>query len=727
MSPFLRPICRWLTFSRLVRSPAAALLSGLSFASFTGRAAEAVDPNPSAEYRSPEEELKTIHLPPGYRLELVASEPMINEPVTIAWDGNGRMYVAQMETYMQDVDGTKEMEPVSRVMMLTDGDGDGKMDKSSVFIDKLVLPRLLLPLDDRLLVSQTSSDQIWSYKDTNHDGVADEKLLVYQGGAIKARGNLEHQDSGLIWNLDNWIYTSMSWQRLRMTRGAMETGPCQKEFAQWGLTQDDMGRMYYSSAGMEQPAFGFQVMRTYGKVGLKDDLSPGFMEPWPIIATPDVQGGPGKLRPDKTLNHFTGSCGQSIFRGDNLTKDFYGDLLICEPVGRLIRRAKVANVGGKIVLSNAYDAEKKEFIASSDRNFRPIHTSTGPDGCLYIVDMYRGIIQEGNWVKGYLRDRVLEAGLDKNIGRGRIWRVVSEETKRKAAPRMLEETPMQLGTHLSHPNGWWRDTAQKLLVLKRDPAVIPPLKQLARTGKDALGRMHALWTLEGMDVIDRELLIEKLGDADPRVRSAALRISERLLSQGDDALLTKLAPLAADPDPNVVAQLVLTVGFSRSKAPALALLEQCKGGKVAPDLLDAYVKNSTGRINGIREAKLTKGGEIYASLCFSCHGPDGKGIDVGSSKLAPPLAGAAISNGDKTTMIKVVLRGLTGPIDGKTYLGQIMVPMAQESDEWVADVLTEVRSSWGNKGDAVTPGDVAKVREATKNVKEPYTMETLMR
>ena len=691
-----------------------------------GPARAEVEPNPSSEYRSAAEELKTFRLPPGYRLELVASEPMIQEPVTLAWDGNGRMFVAEMRTYMQDVDGTKELEPTSCVTMLTDTNGDGKMDKATVFADKLVLPRLLLPLDGRVLISETGKDQIHSYRDTKRDGVADEKVLVYQGGAIKVKGNLEHQDSGLIWNLDNWIYTSMSWQRLRFTRGSMETEPSHKEFAQWGLTQDDVGRMYYSSAGMEQPAFGFQMLRAYGKAPLKDELAPGFMEPWPIIATPDVQGGPGRLRPDKTLNHFSASCGQSVFRGDNLPQDLSGDLIICEPVGRLIRRAKVGNADGKIVLTNAYAAEKMEFIASSDRNFRPVQTATGPDGCLYIVDMYRGIIQEGAWVKGFLRERVLEAGLDKNVGRGRIWRVVSDATKKTAAPRLLDETPAQLVAHLSHPNGWWRDTAQKLLVLKRDAAVSPALRELARSGKEPLGRMHALWTLEGMDVIDRALLVEKFQDTDPRVRMAAVRISERLLRQGDDALLALLEPLAADPDPNVVAQVVLTVGFSPKKDPALALLEKTKAAKVAPDLFAAYLKNSTARLNGVKDAALSKGAVIYQSLCFSCHAPDGKGVDTGAGKMAPPLAGSAIANGDKTAMIKILLHGLTGPIDGQTYVGQMMVPMKQESDDWIADVLTEVRKSWGNTGDAITPAEVAKVRAETGGVKDPYTMEKLL-
>lgn len=688
-----------------------------------------VEANPESTYRTPEETLKTFKLPPGFRMQLVASEPMIKEPVTIAWDGNGRMYVAQMETYMQDENGSKQMEPISRVMMLTDTNGDGKMDRSSVFIDKLVLPRHLLPLDDRVLVAETSSNKIFSYRDTNHDGVADEKILVYQGGAIKVHGNLEHQDSGLMWNLDNYIYTSMSWQRLRFTRGAMETEPSKKEFAQWGLTQDDMGRMFYSSAGMERPAFGFQMHRAYGGVEFKDQWEQGFMEPWPIIATPDVQGGPGRLRPDKTLNHFTGACGQTVFRGDNLPPDFYGNLFVCEPVARLVRRAQVTNQAGKLVLSHPYQDKKMEFIASSDRNFRPVHSATGPDGNLYIVDMYRGIIQEGNWVKGYLRERILETGLQKNVGRGRIWRVVAEKSKPYVAPKMLEQTPAQLSAHLSHPNGWWRDTAQKLLVLKRDTSVIPGLKSLTTSGKEPVGRMHALWTLEGMDVVDRDLLIAKFKDTDPRVRQAALRISERLLRQGDAALLEKMEALVDDSDPNVVAQLLLSSSFINDKALGSAFREKVRATKtqVAPDLFQAYAKNAEGRINGVKEAKLSKGATIYQGLCISCHGPEGKGVDAGGSKIAPPLAGSALANGDKANIIKVMLHGLTGPIDGKTYQGQLMIPMAQESDEWLADVLTEVRSAWGNTGDAVTPADVKKIREATKHITKPYTMESLLK
>ena len=186
------------------------------------------------------------------------------------------------------------------------------------------------------------------------------------------------------------------------------------------------------------------------------------MEPWPVVGTPDVQGGAVKrLRKDGTLNHFTGVGGQEIYRGHRLPFFMYGDLFIPEPVGRLIRRAKIKNENGKLVLYNAYD--KAEFMASTDLNFRPIELKTGPDGALYVLDMYRGVIQESNWTKkgSKIRPVIIRKGLDKNIGKGRIYRIVHEDIKLDKQPRLLDKSAKELLQYLSHPNGWYRNTAQK--------------------------------------------------------------------------------------------------------------------------------------------------------------------------------------------------------------------------------------------------------------------------
>ena len=223
-------------------------------------------------------------------MELVASDPMIREPVAIAWDGNARMYVAEMDTYMQDTDGTNEHAPISRVMLLEDTNHDGKMDKSSVFIDKLLLPRLLLCVDHELLVNETDTYDIYSYKDTNNDGVADAKRPVFQLGK-KAPGNLEHQRSGLDWNLDNWIYVTVDPVRFRYKDGMLKADTLVSgSNGQWGLTHDNYGRVFFSRAGAEIPALGFQINPVYGQLDFPDQYSQAFSAVWPIIATPRRAG-----------------------------------------------------------------------------------------------------------------------------------------------------------------------------------------------------------------------------------------------------------------------------------------------------------------------------------------------------------------------------------------------------------------------------------------------------
>ncbi|HMI04048.1 MAG TPA: hypothetical protein VK541_16290, partial [Pedobacter sp.] len=231
-----------------------------------------VNTSPSPQYLSPQESLKAIHLQKGYHLELVASEPMIHEPVAIAWDGNGRMFVAEMNTYMQDAEGSDEMKPVCKVKRLEDTNGDGKMDKSVVFIDNLLLPRLILALDDRLLVSETNSNHIYSYRDTNGDGVADEKKMVYRNDEVSTN-NLEHQKSGLIWNLDNKIYVTYQDVRYKYDNGMLKTEKLiNGSGGQWGLANDNYGRLFYSAAGGETPALDFQQNPYFGRLDVGGQL-----------------------------------------------------------------------------------------------------------------------------------------------------------------------------------------------------------------------------------------------------------------------------------------------------------------------------------------------------------------------------------------------------------------------------------------------------------------------
>lgn len=684
---------------------------------------------------SPEESMAMMELQEGYAVELVAAEPLVSEPVTMAWDGNGRLYVAEMNTYMQEIDGKNQHDPVCRVVRLEDTDDDGRMDKRSVFVDQLVLPRMIQPMGDRVIIRETDTFDLHSYRDTDGDGVADEKELVYEGG--RRGGNLEHQPSGLVWNIDNWMYVTYTNRRYRWVDDRVVSQELPGGSGQWGVTHDDVGRNFFCTAGGENPAMAFQQAFVYGAISLPGEKEPGFHEVFPLVRIPDVQGGKGRYRKEAlTLNNFTGCAGQHIYRGDRLPQDFYGDYIVPEPVGRLVRRAKVRHENGKVILSNATPGT--EFLRSRDANFRPLHAATGPDGCLYICDMYRGIIQEGSWLRpgSYLRGVVENYGLDKNIGRGRIYRIVHQTSERGPRPRLLDETPAQWVGHLSHPNGWWRDEAQKLLVVEGDLSVVPALEDLARGGASALGRLHALWTLDGLGESQLELLLEKARDDDRRVRSAAVRILEPWLgsSSGLDAdkLSQALSALVQDDDPEVAIQLVLSLGHSGAVGGD-ALIQAIRDRFVDNPNLQSIaeymeIKRAEARERRERDALIVKGEVNYQAICAACHGADGRGTAVEGIEgmtLGAPLVGSPRLLGKKDIPIMIMLKGMTGELDGRTYPGP-MLPLESYDDEWIASVLTYVRQQWGHDRSAVSSEEVAAVRTTIGDRKEMWQASEIM-
>lgn len=706
-------------------------------------------------YLNTEESLGSFRMPNGYHVEVVADEEMLNEPVAVSWDGNGRMFVTQMETYMQTVDTTGEHVATSRILLLEDTDDDGRMDKRTVYIDKLMLPRMILAVGNELLVNVTDTYDIYAYKDTDNDGVADQKRLVYHANK-RAFGNLEHQRSGLDWNLDNWIYVTVDPLRFKYRNGELIADSLLSgSNGQWGLTHDNYGRLFYARGGAENAGSGFHINPAYGQLEFADAYNDSiFGAVWPIVKTPDVQGGLGRIRPDTTLNHFTAANGQSIFRGDYLPRNLVNDYLIAEPVARIIRRAKVVNTQGKRTLENVYDRE--EFIASWDMNFRPVNTYTGPDGCLYIVDMHRGIIQEGTWTGegSYLRKQILRLGLDKNIQHGRILRITYDGMGRGPKPRMLDETTAQLVTYLDHPNGWWRDNAQKEIVLRNDQSVVPALKDIALgkkgplSGKPGpLGRIHALWTLSGLEAVDQELLLKAFKDDDAAVRQAAIWISDSFLKENDEKILDALGKLKDDRDPDVRIQLLLSL--TNSTAPAAKelmnhIIDRNKNNAVIAAVQQTLerteeIKKFGAKLGALRPAQrvmVSDGAAIFNSLCATCHGDRGKGVPT---QIAPPLAGQFMRfMGRKDALIKILLHGLTGPVNGKTYR-ENMVSMGMNDDKWIASVLSFLRYDMGmsenpfpgtpNEGFVnfllVTPEEVAKIREQFKDRTKPWTWEEL--
>jgi len=731
-----------------------------------------VNPVANTAALTPEQSLRAFRVPKGYHMELVAAEPMVREPVAMAWDGNGRLYVAEMDSYMQDADATDEHEPLSRIVRLEDTNGDGKMDKSAVFLDKLVLPRMILCVGNELIVNETDTYDLHSYQDTNGDGTADTKKRIYHVPR-RSPGNLEHQRSGLDWNLDNWIYVTVDPVRFRYTNGTIRVDSLHSgSNGQWGLTHDNYGRLFFSRGGGENAGSGFQINPKYGSLEFPDAYDEATFGPvWSIIANSDAQGGAKRLRPDSTLNHFTAGCGQSIYRGDKLPADLVGDYLICEPVARIVRRARVVNRRGKTQLENVY--QQQEFIASSDYYFRPVNTYTGPDGSLYIVDMNRGIIQESQWTpKGsWIRGQIERMGLEQHKQRGRIWRLVQDGVKPGPKPNLLNESPAQLVAHLNHPSGWWRDNAQRQLIVRGDRSVVPALKAIA-AGQNgglaqkptALARIHALWTLEGLEAIDAATLSQALKDEDPQVRRTAVWISEPFL-KSDEALLAQVTGLLDDPSDDVRVQLLTTLHNTptpKAQSASQNLLARNADHPVLPAVHNSLKRNDDFRTYGTRlgglaaadRSSVLKGAEIFKSLCSSCHGTDGKGL---ASGVAPGLVNSKHLL-DKEMLVKILLQGLSGPIDGKTY-PTLMPAMADQNDEWIAAVANYVRfefappppppgrqnqpepqpapqpgksqpsrsgpGMWRRNPPIVKPEEVATIRQATTQRTQPWTVAEL--
>jgi mono/diheme cytochrome c family protein len=708
-----------------------AIASLLSLPTYALPPANDFTPQPQVPSRTPEEFLKTVQLPDGYSLELVLSEPQIKEPVTIAFDPNGAMYVAEMRTYMQDIDGKDGLTPRSVVSKHVSTKGDGNFDQHSVYLKDMLLPRMILPLDDRILLGITNTSDLTIYSDKNKDGIADDSKLWFKGGP--RGGNMEHQPSGLVWGLDNWMYSTYNSYRLRWNG---ENSPPLQESTfpnggQWGLAQDNHGQMWWSNAGGEKGLHTFQVPIIYGALNPSAQKEKDFDVTWPLVGARDYQGGPKKSRDDGTLNHFTGCGGQTVFRGDRLPPELIGNVFLPEPVGRLIRRAIVSQSEGITTLSNANP--QSEFIRSTDLCFRPLNMTTGPDGCLYIVDMYRGIIQEGNWVRegSYLRNVVKQHGFQNVIGHGRIWRLTHKDFKPGPQPKMLAETPAQWVAHLAHPNGWWRDTAQRLLIVKGDQSVVPALTEMLASRSNPLARLHALWTLEGLGALTPELARSALKDADPALRVQAIRACETLIKAGDTTLIADIQSLATDENPQVKLQSAMTAKLHKfpqweeqmSQQIAMSPLTGLR--ELGSNLLGKAPKINSDFTPPQRK-QFERGMKIYQEVCFACHGADGKGTPIpgdAGKTLAPPLGNSHTVH-DSKSLVRVLLHGLEGPINGKTY-ESMMIPQNTNSDEWLADISSYLRNAFGNRGSFIDAKAVTQLRKQHADRTKPWTIEEL--
>ena len=550
---------------------------------------------------APVEALKTFSMPPGYRVELVASEPLIQDPVMIDWDAQGRIWAVEMSGYMRDIEATGEHAPVGKVVVLEDTNRDGRMDKRTVFQDGFVLARWLKVLDRGVLVGEPPN--LWLFQDTNGDLRADRKELVTDAYG-RREGNVEHNANGLLWALDNNMYTSEVNIDLRLKNGKFEIRKTLSR-GQWGITQDDAGRIYRNTNESALhvdlvPARYFMrhanLLRTRGSYESLTGPNGELNEVWPIRPTRGVNRGYqyGILRPDGTLAKYTSVCTPMVYRGDRLPSELYGNIFVVDPTVNLVSRFILNDGPNGPVASKAYRDVRGEFLASTDERFRPVNLSLAPDGTLYVVDMYRGIIEHKGYTTEYLRDYILTHKLDQPDSYGRIYRIVHDSTRRDLTPLSANATSTQLIQLLSHPNGWRRDMAQRLLVERNDKSVVPALRKLAQGATDVRARLHALWTLDALDAIEPDTVIQALGHQNRDVRVSALRLSERWIAQPNHRIQDEVLKRLDDADWAVRRQLAATLGElpAGSRETALATLLERYGDD--PVAMDAAISGMRG-------------------------------------------------------------------------------------------------------------------------------------
>ncbi|MCY3928608.1 MAG: hypothetical protein OXG81_10045 [Acidobacteria bacterium] len=722
---------------------------------------------PEAPPLAPAEAMATLRVAPGFRIELVAAEPLVEDPVAMAWDERGLLYVVEMRGFMPNVDGIGEQEPVGRVVVLEDTDHDGAMDRSGVYLDGLVSPRAIAAVSGGVLIGEPPN--LWLCRSETSDGGlprcgSRERLLDYGDPDPDL---LEHTENGLLWGLDNWIYNSKSDRRFRLRRGpegvSLEVDPTLFR-GQWGIAQDDVGRLYYNTNS--RFLFADLVPAEYalanpehqprgGGVGASERLVHDETV-YSIRVNPGINRGyvNGMLRGDGRLAVTTSVSGLTVYRGDQFPATFRGDVFVPEPAGNVVAHFDLApgpvknSIPTLVAEHRRYgdpDWVEREFLASTDERFRPVDAKVGPDGALYVIDMYRGILQHVRYVTTYLREYILEHGLDRPLGMGRVYRVVWEEdvenpaSVRREAPR-LGTTADRIAA-LSHPNGWQRDTAQRLLVENElDDAGRGALRELAGSGEDPLARIHAMWTLHGRGELDDTIVQKALRARDPWLVVHALRAGDETLARSATGG-TAVTDLLDSSSPHVRTQALLTLGALAGESTwartvlaervaaqpddpfhrqvALAANPDGTSTDVVPDASAAAPA-----LTAAETAQLNRGRRHYRA-CRSCHNEDGRGQDG----LGPSLVRSPWVLGSSERLVALVLQGIEGPIEvhGETW-DDLMPGFATDPrlpDTAIAALLTYIRRSWGNTAGPVSPELVTAVRQRTGERLDPWTASEL--
>lgn len=517
---------------------------------------------PPAPARNAEEEMKTFKLAPGYRIELVACEPMVQKPIFFEFDPQGRLWCLEYQGYMRDLAGSNEGDPICRFVVLEDTDHDGRMDKQTVYLDKLVMPRSFAFVKGGVLLQEPP--KLWFCEDTDGDLKCDKRTEV---GTMGVPGNPQHTANGLRYGIDNWLHCS-DWAKDYQWKDGKLIERDTIHRGQFGQTFDETGRFFscYENKALHADLIPAELLAN--KPLPRDLLSQvvnisvcgNAQEVFPIRVTPAVTLGALELRDDGRLRTYTIVSGICCYDGHQFRDDARGNMFIPESGGHLIGRLKLKD--GIVPEASRFYPPEQEFIASTDERFRPVNARVGPDGALYVADMYHGIIEHVIFMVPWLTEQIKARHLDQGQDLGRIWRIVSTEKPLSREPVDLSAMKSdELVKLLDHPNGWHRMTAQRLLIERgaRDEvgAFAPTTAQ---------GRLHRLWSLPPLHLNTVHEIQSAIVDPDHRVREAVCRVGEDRLEW--IALLQR-----ACTDESERVRLAATVAFSQRTKSLIGLTD----------------------------------------------------------------------------------------------------------------------------------------------------------
>lgn len=536
--------------------------------------------------------LATFTVANGFQIEMVASEPLLSSPVDMEIDEYGRMYIVEMHGYPLDKSGS------GRIMMLTDENGDGIMDRNTVFKSGLVLPTSIMRWKKGLLV--TDAPNVLYLEDSDGDGKAERTDTLLTGFA---QTNPQHCVNTPVYGIDNWIYLAH--------QGAVATREYKQEFG------DDGSEIVYpglpngpklpKNAGgvsvrfrpdqqlLEQTSTSSQFGQTFDAWGHRfecNNSNQGYQEmiarryfarnpAMPVSRAIQNMSDhldaaevfPTTLHPDRQLltnvGVMTSACGLTTYMGGLFPAPYNTGKVtfIAESVSNLAHADLLRDSGTSYAAGRVL--EHAEFLSSTDAWCRPVNFYVGPDGALYVCDYYRQVIESPEWMSA---EAIAAGGLYNGNDKGRIYRITPKGTPPLNWSKRLQlgnATTEELVAYLADRNYWWRINAQRLLVDKADPKAIPSLIRMTANGGSDMGRLHAMWTLEGLKALTPDLIKTALKDTVAGIRENAIQLAELHLSR-DKTLAGALLALRNDPDPKVRLQLLLTLGYVNSPAAAAA-------------------------------------------------------------------------------------------------------------------------------------------------------------